>query len=139
MTSDAADGHGCPDQCLPAEAFEALDDREQEGQQRHERQDDLAQPGAGPLEPPIEERERGGEGQQAVQDAANQRSATRQRKAQDGHYGQQDRRGDRKAEGGAPQWRELVVAEAHRDRVAAGEQRADQEGDERCPVAHDRG
>lgn len=117
------------------EALLPPEHREQERGKRHQRQQDLAETGVHPDEPVIDQPERAAEVQEAVEQRADQRPSTWERQPQHDHGAQEQRRGERESQAGAPQRRKLAVAEPDAHRVATGKDGVRHEGRERHPLA----
>ena len=86
-------------------------------------------------EPVIDQTERAGEIEQAVQQRTDQCPAVRERQPEHQHNDQQQPGGERESQAGTPQGRQLPVAEPDAHCIATGEHGVGQECGERHPLA----
>jgi hypothetical protein len=111
-----------------------LQDCEQQGRERDEREKRLPETGVNADKRVVGEAERAAEDERAIEQHAQQRAVAREREPHDGHDGSEKASREQEAQPGAPQRIELTVADPHADGVSAREHSPDDERRERRAV-----
>jgi hypothetical protein len=129
--ADAGDGKEGADEGRKSQTLLALQDGEQQGRQRDEREQRLPEAGVNADERVVGEAERATKDERAVEQNAHERAAARERQPNDGHHGTEKAGREQETQPGAPQRIELTVADPHADGVSAREHGPSDEGRER--------
>jgi hypothetical protein len=132
---DPGDREDRTDQAADAERFEALEDRQQQCEERHRSDDHRGDARRHPLRAPEEESESEGEGEDAVECRHDQLATARQPRPKDPDREQREESGSQESKGRAPERIQLSRHLHHEDEVRAAEHHHREERDEDTSIA----